>query len=73
MPNLTSELLHAFIQRADVYEKPTKYSRTEGNPIMICYKYRMTTGEQWQIVTDEGFPEADDAKAEIDINTPISA
>ena len=73
MPKLTAELLHTFIQRVDVYEKPTKYSRTEGNPVMIYYKYQMTTGEQWQILTGEGFSEADDVKAEFDTNTPISA
>lgn len=73
MPKLTAELLHTFIQRVDVYEKPTKYSRTEGNPVMIYYKYQMTTSEQWQILTGEGYTEADDAKAEIDTNTPISA
>ncbi len=73
MPKLTAELLHTFIQRVNVYEKPTKYSRTEGNPVMIYYKYQMTTSEQWQILTSEGFSEADDAKAEIDTNTPISA
>ncbi len=73
MPKLTAELLHTFIQRVDVYEKPTKYSRTEGNPVMIYYKYQMTTSEQWQILTSEGFSEADDVKAEFDTNTPISA
>ena len=73
MPKLTAELLHTFIQRVDVYEKPTKYSRTEGNPVMIYYKYQMTTSEQWQILTGEGYTEADDVKAEFDTNTPISA
>ena len=73
MPKLTAELLHTFIQRVDVYEKPTKYSRTEGNPVMIYYKYQMTTGEQWQILTGEGLPKTDTTKAEIDKNTPISA
>lgn len=73
MPKLTAELLHTFIQRVDVYEKPTKYSRTEGNPVMIYYKYQMTTSEQWQILTGEGLPKTDTTKAEIDTNTPISA
>ena len=73
MPKLTAELLHTFIQRVDVYEKPTKYSRTEGNPVMIYYKYQMTTGEQWQILTGAGLPKTDTTKAENDTNTPISA
>ena len=47
MPKLTAELLHTFIQRVDVYEKPTKYSRTEGNPVMIYYKFQMTKSEQF--------------------------
>ena len=38
MPKLTAELLHTFIQRVEVYEKPTKYSRTEGNSVMISSK-----------------------------------
>lgn len=47
MPKLTAELLHTFVQRIDVYEKPTKYSRTEGNPVMIYYKFQMTKSEQF--------------------------
>ena len=70
MPKLTAELIHTFIQRVDVYEKPTKYSRTEGNPVMIYYKYQMTTSEQWQILTGEGLPKTDTTKAEIDTNPP---
>lgn len=73
MPKLTAELLHTFIQRVDVYEKPTKYSRTEGNPVMIYYKYQMTTDEQWQILTGEGFPKTDTTKVKIDTNVPIPA
>lgn len=47
MPKLTLELLHTFIQRVDVYEKPVKYSRDAGNPIMIYYKFQMSRLEQF--------------------------
>ena len=47
MPKLTPELFHTFIQRVDVYEKPIKYSRDAGNPIMIYHKFQMTYTEQF--------------------------
>lgn len=45
MPEVTPELLYTFIQRVEVYEKPTKYSKEAGNPVMIFYKYQMTRRE----------------------------
>lgn len=41
MPKLTPELLRVFIRRIEVYEKPEKYSRTCGNPIMIHYAFQL--------------------------------
>lgn len=41
MPKLTLELLRVFIRRIEVYEKPEKYSRTCGNPIMIHYAFQL--------------------------------
>lgn len=41
MPNLTPELLRVFIRRIEVYEKPEKYSRTAGNPIIIHYAFQL--------------------------------
>lgn len=38
MPKLTPELLRVFIRRIEVYEKPEKYSRTCGNPIVITMR-----------------------------------
>ena len=40
MPKLTPELLRVFIRRIEVYEKPEKYSRTCGNPIVIHYAFQ---------------------------------
>ena len=53
MPKLTHELLYAFIQRVDVYEKPKKYSRESGNPIMIYYKYQMTPNERVAMIVGD--------------------
>ena len=44
---LKPELLYTFIQRVDIYEKPVKYSRDAGNPIMIYYKFQMSRLEQF--------------------------
>lgn len=41
MPKLTPELLRVFIRRIEVYEKPEKYSRTCGNPIIIYYAFQL--------------------------------
>ena len=41
MPKLTPELLRVFIRRIEVYEKPEKYSRTAGNPIIIHYSFQL--------------------------------
>lgn len=45
MPKLTPELLHTFIQRVDVYEKPVRYSHESGHPVMIYYKFQITRSE----------------------------
>lgn len=47
MPKLTAELLHTFIQRVDVYEKPVKYKHDAGYPVMIYYKFQMTRSERF--------------------------
>ncbi len=41
MPKLTAELLRVFIRKIEVYEKPEKYSRTCGNPIVIHYAFQL--------------------------------
>ena len=41
MPKLTPELLRVFIRRIEVYEKPEKYSRTCGTPIIIHYAFQL--------------------------------
>ena len=41
MPKLTPELLRVFIRKIEVYEKPEKYSRTCGNPIVIHYAFQL--------------------------------
>ena len=41
MPKLTPELMRVFIRRIEVYEKPEKYSRTCGNPIVIHYAFQL--------------------------------
>ncbi len=41
MPKLTPELLRVFIRSIEVYEKPEKYSRTCGNPIIIHYAFQL--------------------------------
>lgn len=41
MPELTPELLRAFIRKIEVYEKEVKYSHTCGNPVVIYYKFQM--------------------------------
>ena len=41
MPSLTPELLRVFIRKIEVYEKPEKYSRTCGNPIVIHYAFQL--------------------------------
>lgn len=73
MPKLTAELLHAFIDRVDVYEKPTKYSRTEGNPVMIYYKYQLTPQENAKIMVGEGFPTHEELESSEESNIPITA
>ena len=50
MPELTTELLHTFINRIEVCEKPVKYSRTHGNPITIYYTFEMTGIEKAAIM-----------------------
>ena len=41
MPKLTPELLRVFVRRIEEYEKPEKYSRTCGNPIIIHYAFQL--------------------------------
>ena len=41
MPKLTPELLRGFIRKIEVYEKPEKYSRTCGTPIIIHYAFQL--------------------------------
>ncbi len=41
MPKLTPELLRTFIRKIEVYEKPEKYLRTCGNPIIIHYAFQL--------------------------------
>ena len=41
MPKLTPELLRVFIRKIEVYEKPEKYFRTCGNPIVIHYAFQL--------------------------------
>lgn len=41
MPKLTPERLRVFIRKIEVYEKPEKYSRTAGNPIIIHYAFQL--------------------------------
>ena len=62
MPELTPELIHTFINRIDVYEKPVKYSRTQGNPITIYYTFEMTRIEKAAIMF--GNPEDDSDSSE---------
>ena len=62
MPKLTPELIHTFINRIDVYEKPVKYSRTQGNPITIYYAFEMTRIEKAAIMF--GNPEDDSDNSE---------
>ena len=73
MPKLTAELLHAFIHRVDVYEKPTKFSRTEGNLVMIYYKYQLTPQENEKILFGEGFPTPEEFGSSEESYIPISA
>lgn len=67
MPKLTPELLHTFIQRIDVYEKLTKYSKSEGNPVMIYYNYQITKKEQLSFMFGEELQEGNDDDAFIAI------
>lgn len=53
MPILTAELLHAFINRIVVYEKTAKYSKVEGNAVVIYYNYQITRKEQFGLVFGE--------------------
>ena len=50
MPKLTPELLHTFIRRIEIYEKPVRYSKTHGNPIVIYYTFKMTRIEKAAIM-----------------------
>ena len=75
MPELTPELLHTFIQRIDIYEKPTKYSKSEGNPVMIYYKHQITPREQLGLLAAEDSSEASNAEGTLgyESSVPISA
>ena len=73
MPKLTAQLLHTFIQRVEVYEKPTKYSRTEGNPVMIYYKYLLTPQEKARFMIGEGLPTPEELDLAKESDIPISA
>lgn len=53
MPKLTPELLHTFIKRIEVYEKPVKYSHKFGNPIVIYYTFEMTGMERFSVLLGE--------------------
>ena len=73
MPELTPELLYAFIQRVDVYEKPTKYSKEAGNPVMIFYKYQMTRFEHGAVALGITPDELADMQSEAPENVEVSA
>ena len=73
MPELTPELLYAFIQRVEVYEKPTKYSKEAGNPVMIFYKYQMTRREHAVAVFGITPEELADMQSESTENIDVSA
>lgn len=73
MPKLTPELLHAFIQRVDVYEKPMKYSREAGNPVMIYYKYQMMRSEHFASILGFSPDELSDIQSEQPDDMDVSA
>ena len=73
MPKLTTQLLHTLIQRVEVYEKPTKYSRTQGNPVMIYYKYQLTPQEKAKIMVGDGLPTPEELDLTKESDIPISA
>ena len=73
MPELTPELLYTFIQRVEVYEKPTKYSKEAGNPVMIFYKYQMTRFEHGAVALGVTPDELADTQSETPENVEVSA
>ena len=40
MEKLTPEILRVFVKKIEVYEKPEKYFRTAGNPIIIHFTFQ---------------------------------
>ena len=73
MPELTPELLYTFIQRVEVYEKPTKYSKEAGNPVMIFYKYQMTRFQHGAVALGITPDELADMQSEAPENVEVSA
>ena len=73
MPTLTPELLYAFIQRVEVYEKPQKYCKEAGNPVMIYYKYQMTHDEHLDAIFGEDLDELPETQAERSDKLDVSA
>lgn len=73
MSKLTAQILHTFIQHAEVYEKPTKYSRTEENPVIIYYKHQLTPKENAKNMVGEGFPTPEELDSVEESDIPISA
>ena len=73
MPELTPELLYTFIQRVEVYEKPTKYSKEAGNPVMIFYKYQMTRFEHGAVALGITPEELVETQSEAPENVEVSA
>ena len=61
------------LKSVDVYEKSTKYSRTEGNPVMIYYKYQLTPQENTKILFGEGFPTPEERESSKADDLSISA
>ena len=69
----TLPLLRCWYITLDVYEKPTKYSRTQGNPVMIYYKYQLTPQEKTRIIVGEGLPTPEELDLAKENDIPISA
>ena len=62
MPELTTELLYTFIRRIEIYEKPVRYSKTHGNPIVIYYTFEMTRIEKAAIMFGVQAEESDNSE-----------
>lgn len=60
MTELTYEILHTFIKRIEVFEKPVKYSRKHGNPITIYYTFELTKLEKIVVALGERNDDSDE-------------